>query len=397
MKLFIRILLVLWSFNGVVAQNRSDLQKRKKKLQEEIQWSNDALNQNKNKKNYSVSQLKTLKQKISIRSQLIETIQKEVAYIKEEIGLNEQKTSRLETELDSLKVDYSNLIQQAYKSQKHFNRLLFILSSEDFQQAYKRAAYMNQIAQYRQLQAQNIFNKQDDLEKSNLVLEKQWSIKQNLIDNKRLEKELLNQEQAQQNLSLLALSKKEKELKEALKKKKKKREKIQKEIERIIAEELRKRTKVTSKKEFLSTPEAIALSNSFSSNKGKLPWPVGKGLIISKFGKQKHPILSGVYVENNGVEIATESHSACRSVFKGKVSSVLTMPNGIKVIMIRHGEFISVYSNLSEVYVEKGDVLNTKQKVGLVYTSKQEGSTIVDFQLWKGSQKLNPQYWLMKK
>jgi septal ring factor EnvC (AmiA/AmiB activator) len=397
MKLFIRILLVLWSFNGVVAQNRSDLQKRKKKLQEEIQWSNAALNQNKNKKNYSVSQLKTLKQKISIRSQLIETIQKEVAYIKEEIGLNEQKTSRLETELDSLKVDYSNLIQQAYKSQKHFNRLLFILSSEDFQQAYKRAAYMNQIAQYRQLQAQNIFNKQDDLEKSNLVLEKQWSIKQNLIDNKRLEKELLNQEQAQQNLSLLALSKKEKELKEALKKKKKKREKIQKEIERIIAEELRKRTKVTSKKEFLSTPEAIALSNSFSSNKGKLPWPVGKGLIISKFGKQKHPILSGVYVENNGVEIATESHSACRSVFKGKVSSVLTMPNGIKVIMIRHGEFISVYSNLSEVYVEKGDVLNTKQKVGLVYTSKQEGSTIVDFQLWKGSQKLNPQYWLMKK
>ncbi len=397
MKLFIRILLVLWSFNGVVAQNRSDLQKRKKKLQEEIQWSNDALNQNKKNKNYSVSQLKTLKQKISIRSQLIETIQKEVAYIKEEIELNEQKTSRLETELDSLKADYSNLIQQAYKSQKHFNRLLFILSSEDFQQAYKRAAYMNQIAQYRQFQAQNILNKQDDLEKSNLVLEKQWSIKQNLIDNKRLEKELLNQEQAQQNLSLLALSKKEKELKEALNKKKKKRKKIQKEIERIIAEELRKRTKVTSKKEFLSTPEAIALSNSFSSNKGKLPWPVGKGLIISKFGKQKHPILSGVYVENNGVEIATESHSACRSVFKGKVSSVLTMPNGIKVIMIRHGEFISVYSNLSEVYVEKGDVLNTKQKVGLVYTSKQEGSTVVDFQLWKGSQKLNPQYWLMKK
>lgn len=397
MKLFIRILLVLCTIQGVEAQNRSDLQKRKKKLQEEIQWSNDALKQTKKNKNYSVSQLKTLKQKISIRAQLIETIQKEVGYIKDEIELNENRNAVLEIELDSLKTDYSRLIQQAYKNQKHFNRLLFILSSKDFQQAYKRAAYMSQIAQYRQLQAQNIVKKQADLEKNNLILEKQWSIKQNLIDNKRLEKELLNQEQEEQNLSLLALSKKEKELKEALSKKKKKRKKIQKEIERIIAEELRKKTEDRSKKEFLSTPESIALSNSFSSNKGKLPWPVGKGLIISKFGKQKHPILTGVYVENNGVEIATESHSPCRSVFKGKVSSVLTMPNGVKVIMIRHGEYISVYSNLSEVYVEKGELLETKQELGLVYTSKQEGSTVVDFQLWKGSQKLNPLYWLMKK
>lgn len=397
MKLFIRILLVFCTIQGVEAQNRSDLQKRKKKLQEEIQWSNDALKKNKKNKNYSVSQLKTLKQKISIRAQLIETIQKEVDYIKDEIELNENRNAVLETELDSLKTDYSRLIQQAYKNQKHFNRLLFILSSKDFQQAYKRAAYMSQIAQYRQLQAQNIVKKQADLEKNNLILEKQWSIKQNLIDNKRLEKELLNQEQEEQNLSLLALSKKEKELKEALSKKKKKRKKIQKEIERIIAEELRKKTEDRSKKEFLSTPESIALSNSFSSNKGKLPWPVGKGLIISKFGKQRHPILTGVYVENNGVEIATESHSPCRSVFKGKVSSVLSMPNGIKVIMIRHGEYISVYSNLSEVYVEKGELLETKQELGLVFTSKQEGSTVVDFQLWKGSQKLNPLYWLMKK
>jgi septal ring factor EnvC (AmiA/AmiB activator) len=397
MKLFVRILLVLWSFSGLEAQNRTDLQKRKKKLQEEIQWSNDALKQTKKNKNYSLSQLKTLKQKINIRAQLIETIQKEVDYIKEEIEGNQQKKSGLEIELDSLKVDYANLIHQAYKNHRHFNRLLFILSSKDFQQAYKRAVYMKQIAQYRQIQAETIKNKQANLQKSILVLKKQQGIKQTLMDNKQVEKELLNQERSQQNSSLSALSKKEKQLKEALSSKKKKRKKIQREIERILAEELRKKTEISAKKEFLSTPEAIALSNSFSSNKGKLPWPVGKGLIISKFGKQKHPILSGVYVENNGVEIATEAHSSCRSVFQGKVSSVLTMPNGVKVVMIRHGEYISVYSNLSEVYVEKGETLDTKQEVGLVYTSKQEGSTVVDFQLWKGSQKLNPQYWLMRK
>ena len=149
--------------------------------------------------------------------------------------------------------------------------------------------------------------------------------------------------------------------------------------------------------DFASTPEAIKLSNSFSTNKGSLPWPVSKGLIISKFGKQKHPVLAGVNIENNGIEIATEPQGICRSIFNGKVSSILTMPNGTKVVMIRHGEYISVYSNLGEVFIEKGQEVETKENIGVVYTSKQEGSTVIDFQLWKSSQKLNPQLWLMKK
>jgi len=380
-----------------MAQDRSELQKRKKQLLEEIQLSNDVLKQTQKNKDLSLHQLKTLKQKIAIRSQLIRTIQKEVSYIKEEIELSQRQRSLLEQDLDSLKVDYAYLIQQAYKSSRHFNRLLFLFSSRDFQQAYKRATYIRQISQYRQFQAQAINKKQTDLEKSILVLKKQKEIKQNLIDDKRVEKDLLNQEQAQQSVSLAALSEKEKELKKALEEKKKKRKKIQKEIERIIAEELKKTSDSGSANRFASTPEAIALSKSFSTNKGKLPWPVAKGLVISKFGKQKHPILSGVTIENNGIEIATESHSPCRSIFEGKISSILTMPNGIKVIMIRHGEYISVYSNLSEVYVEKGEELSTKEEIGLVYTSKQEGSTVIDFQLWRGSEKLNPQSWLMKK
>ena len=128
-----------------------------------------------------------------------------------------------------------------------------------------------------------------------------------------------------------------------------------------------------------------------------MPWPVSKGLIISKFGKQKHPVLAGVNIENNGIEIATEPQGICRSIFNGKVSSILTMPNGTKVVMIRHGEYISVYSNLGEVFIEKGQEVETKENIGVVYTSKQEGSTVIDFQLWKSSQKLNPQLWLMKK
>ena len=397
MRLFIKICIVLLSCSCLMAQSHTELQKRKKQLLEEIELSNSVLDQTLVAKNVSVHQLKALKQKIAIRSQLIRTIQKEVGYVKEEIELSTRQQELLVVELDSFKLSYSKLVQQAYKSSRHFNRLLFLFSSSDFQQAYKRLFYIRQISKYRIQQAEEIEEKSLDLEKSIVVLKNQKTIKQNLISDKRLENQLLNQEQAQESVSLATLAEKEKDLKKDLKAKRSKRKKIQKEIERIIAEELRKANSSGSNKAFASTPEALALSKSFTSNKGQLPWPVAKGLVISKFGKQKHPVLSGVVLENNGVEIATEPHSTCRAIFNGKVSSVLSMPNGIKVVMVRHGEYISVYSNLSEVYVEKGEEVSTKSPLGIVLTSQQDGSTVVDFQLWKASTKLNPQKWLMKK
>ena len=397
MKLFTKILLLLLLCNNLMAQEKARLQERKKLLLEEIQFSNKLLEQTKKEKDVSFHQLKALKQKIAIRTQLIRTIQKEVGYINQEIELNQNEKLGLELELDSLKINYAYLIQQAYKSRKHFNRILFLFSSRDFQQAYKRASYMRQISQYRLSQANIISAKQAELQNNIMILKKQKSIKQNLIENKQVEYELYNKEQAQEVISLAALSEKEKELKKGLEAKKIQRKKIQKEIERIIADELKKATNTNAAIDFASTPEAIKLSNSFSTNKGSLPWPVSKGLIISKFGKQKHPVLAGVNIENNGIEIATEPQGICRSIFNGKVSSILTMPNGTKVVMIRHGEYISVYSNLGEVFIEKGQEVETKENIGVVYTSKQEGSTVIDFQLWKGSQKLNPHLWLMKK
>lgn len=397
MKLFTKILLLLLLCNNLMAQEKARLQERKKLLLEEIQFSNKVLEQTKKEKDVSFHQLKTLKQKIAIRTQLIRTIQKEVGYINQEIELNQNEKLRLKLELDSLKINYAYLIQQAYKSRKHFNRILFLFSSRDFQQAFKRASYMRQISQYRLSQADIISAKQAELKNSIMMLKKQKSIKQNLIENKQVEYELYNKEQTQEAISLAALSEKEKELKKGLEAKKTQRKKIQKEIERIISDELKNATNTSATIDFASTPEAIKLSNSFSTNKGGLPWPVSKGLIISKFGKQKHPVLAGVNIENNGIEIATEPQAACRSIFNGKISSILTMPNGTKVVMIRHGEYISVYSNLGEVFIEKGQEVGTKENIGIVYTSKQEGSTVIDFQLWKSSQKLNPHLWLMKK
>lgn len=397
MRRFINIIVLIAGLSSVFAQDRAELQERKKKLIEEIQLSNQVLKKTQQDKDLSLNQLKTLKQKISIRSQLIRTMQNEVGLINQEIVLNENHLKSLRNELDTLKVEYANLIQKSYKSSKHFNRLLFLFSAKDFKQAYKRAAYIRQIAQYRKLQAKAIVQKQNEIQVSVLLLEKQRKIKENIIQDKREENNALNQEQTLQSMSLARLSEKEKELNKSLEEKIIQRKKIQKEIERIIAEELKKVSKNPNANLFATTPEAIALSNSFTSNKGKLPWPVAKGLIISKYGKQKHPVLSGVTIENNGIEIATESHSACRAIFDGVVSSILQMPNGTKVLMVRHGEYISVYSNLSDSYVDKGDQVSTKQAIGLVFTPTNEEGTVLDFQLWKGAQKLNPQSWIMSK
>ena len=260
-----------------MAQEKAKLQERKKLLLEEIQFSNKVLEQTKKEKDLSIHQLKTLKQKIAIRSQLIRTIQKEIGHINQEIELSQNEKLHLELELDSLKINYAYLIQQAYKSRKHFNRICFIFF-RDFQQAYKRASYMRQISQYRLSQADIISAKQTELENSIMILKKRKSIKQNLIENKQLEYETYNKEQAQEAISLAVLSEKEKELKRSLENKKFQRKKIQKEIERIIADELKKASKTSAAIGFASTPEAIKLSNSFSTNKGGLPWPVSKGL-----------------------------------------------------------------------------------------------------------------------
>ena len=256
MKLFAKILLLLLLCNNLMAQEKARLQERKKLLLEEIQFSNKVLEQTKKEKDVSFHQLKTLKQKIAIRAQLIRTIQK-VGYINQEIQLNQNEKLGLELELDSLKINYSYLIQQAYKAENILTAFLFLFSSRDFQQAYKRASYMRQISQYRLSQANIVSEKQAELQNSIMILKKQKSIKQNLIENKQAEYELYNKEQAQEAISLAALSEKEKELKKSLEAKKIQRKKIQKEIERIIADELKKATSTSAAIDFASTPKQL--------------------------------------------------------------------------------------------------------------------------------------------
>jgi septal ring factor EnvC (AmiA/AmiB activator) len=205
----------------------------------------------------------------------------------------------------------------------------------------------------------------------------------------------LDSDRAEKQKVVNELSSKEKELRKELKKKRKESDRLQKAIQKIIAEELRKQAKY-NKGKFVLTPEAKALSNNFENNKGKLPWPTSKGIVTEYYGKHEHPELRGIYIVNNGIDISTEKGATARAVFNGVVSGVIVLPGMGKAVMVRHGEYISVYSNLSDVYVQKGDAVDLKQAIGKALTNESKGITEVHFELWKGQTTLNPSGWLYR-
>jgi len=214
---------------------------------------------------------------------------------------------------------------------------------------------------------------------------------------------LLAGEKQQQKLTVNALSEKEKGLKKELRQKEKDAKSLERAIQRIIEEEIRKAREAAqannnkgSFEAFSLTPEAKALSDNFTSNKGKLPWPVERGLIVSPFGEQPHPVLPGIKIKNDGIDIATESGSIARACFEGTVSGIIVIPGAGRAVIVRHGDYLTVYSNLDEVYVTNGQTVSTKELIGTVRTDGTDGQTILQFQLWKGTTKQDPKPWLFK-
>ena len=300
--------------------------------------------------------------------------------------------------MDELKAEYAHLIQQAYKNRDSYDKLMFIFSASNFNQAYKRVKFIQQYTSYREKQAEAIKLKSEDLIELNESLAVKKQKKQALATEKNKEKKKLNENITISNKTLTSLQQNEKELKKQLKQQVKQREKINKAIDRIIAEEIRK-SKDTNSGNFVLTPEAKELSSKFSKNKGKLPWPTEKGIITGTFGVHNHPVLPGIKVENNGIDITTEKGSSVRAVFTGTVSAVLDFQHMGKAVIINHGSYRTVYSNLNDVLVEQGQQIDTRQFIGTVLTNKQTGKTEAHFEILfinnKGAfVKQNPSVWI---
>jgi septal ring factor EnvC (AmiA/AmiB activator) len=383
-------------------QTKKDLENKKKQLQKEIDYDNQLLAETKKNKKRSLTELVALNNKIKQREELIATINSQISLLDQQIKENNESINKLQSDLTQLKAEYAKMIYYAYKNQDAYNRLVFIFASKDFEQAYMRLKYLQQYSDYRHKQAEKIANTKKSLNEKVLELEAKKVDKRDLLTGQETEKQNLTSEKGEKEQVFSQLQQQESKLKKDIEKKKKDADNLQQAIQRIIQKELEKAQKEAETEhkpkpqKLVLTPESQQLSNSFASNKSKLPWPVLKGIIIEHFGVHPHPLMPDIDINNNGVDIATNPGSLARAVFDGEVKAVVNMPGAGQFILMRHGEFLTIYSNLKDVYVKVGDKVKTKQNIGAILFDEDDSKTVLHFEIWKGQTKLNPEDWLFK-
>ncbi len=430
MHRILSIILLLFSVSTFAQQDyeaqQRKLEERKAQILKEIKEYQTLLNTNKKQERNILAELNEQNKKIKLQTELINNSQKQIRTLSNDIYVNTLASNKLKRELAVLKDDYAKTIVKSYKSRSEQNRIMFILSSNNFLQAYKRMQYIKQYAKYRKSQGDEIRAKFEELERISAHLESQKNKQQKVASEQQSQRQELEVERGKQN-ELMSLVKKDgKKYSDQIRKKQQETKKIDQEIKaivkKIIEEENRKRreeearrkreeearnaksgTKTTTKPtvtttsaagKFDMTPEEKALATSFSNNRGRLPWPVEKGYISLRYGTIKHPEYDIEY-ESHGIEISTEKGATVRSVFEGEVSRIQVIGNS-KAVFIRHGEYITVYQNLAAINVSVGQKVSTKQKIGTVGTNF-EGASVLKFLITKNSDYNNPQSWLSAK
>lgn len=416
-KIFSLLMLVtlILTGNDIYGQSsaRKKLESQRKGIENEIINLNSALKEVTNNRKEALRRAIILGATIQKREELIGTIQKEVDLLDQRIEGAQNQMNRLNGELVTLKSDYARMVSAAWINRGKFNRLMFLLSAQSFNQAYLRLKYFQQYGEFRREQARLIVATNDSImiqkrQLSNLRLQRQGSLVK--LDNEK--KNLVN-ERSEQETNAIKLAGRQEEIKRDIARKKAAERELKEGIEKMIAEEIRlanaKKAKSTKKKisndknktnapsksdVFELTPEEKLLSQNFAGNRGRLPWPVEKGYVSEPFGEHAHPIVKSIRTRNNGVNIASPKNTECRAVFEGVVTRVMSIPGYNSVVIIRHGNYLSVYSNLSEVYVSQGSKVSNRQTLGRVATAENGVETDLHFEIWDGKTQINPMFWL---
>jgi murein hydrolase activator len=397
--MFIRLLLVMLcmiSSLAVFAQPVDELRRNKQQAAEEIRLSNDLLTKVSASQKTTLNRLQLLNRQINQRNELISTMSSEVSLLQQVIDDNTWVVGRLTADLEDIRQEYARMVQVAYKSRIAYDKVLFFLSAENFNQAYRRLLYLRQYTSHRKRQLETIASLQSLLWKKVVDIENQKRTRQEVLNEQKTESSKLESEKRQQSTLSQQLQKQQNELRNKIAQQRRIEQQLEQEIQRIIEEEARK-TSTPAQKGFALTPEQKLIGDSFEQNRRRLPWPVERGIITEKFGVHPHAVLRNVTVNNNGVNIATEGGSKARVVFNGEVSRVFGITGGNMAVIVRHGQYLTVYSNLVDVTVKKGDKVNVRQNIGTVYTDPADGNkAILKFQIWKESTKLNPEDWLVR-
>jgi murein hydrolase activator len=381
---------------------KENLQNKKKNLESEINNTNKLLDQTKKAKQASLNQLALIEGQIENQQQMVGLIQEEVVAINNEMTALIENIRSLEHELDLLKKEYAEMIYFSYLTRSSHNKMMFIFASESMNEAYQRYRYLQEYANSRKRQAELIVGKQEELRQTLLELDQMKTEKFNLLKQQESEVQKLNTQKKEKDKTVQELKAQEQKLKDDIRKKQKEAEKLQKQIEQLILKEMEAANKKpnTTKVEGTSMPMTtteLEISKGFSGNKGKLPWPVDNGMVTGKYGEHPHPVLAGIKVKNNGIDVTTKPGTLVKAVFEGSVSAVFTLPNGSKAVIIRHGEYLTVYTNIASVKVKKDDKVSASTTLGTVYTDASDNTTIFHFEVWKEKALENPEYWLRKK
>lgn len=385
--------MLLFSIN-LQAQTQKELEVKRQQLRKEIRQINNLLFKTKTKEKSILSQVTDLNKRINTRARLITTINQETELLTLEITKNQKEITALQKSLQVLKDDYAAMIIKSYKNKSKENRLLFLLSSDDFTQAYNRLKYMKQYTTYRKRQGIEIDFQTLQLKLFNNTLEFKKASKDTLLVQTQKEQDSIKVEKENQKKLIIEIKKKEKKYLANIRKKQKEERNLNRKIEKLIRDAIAKSNKKGFT--FKLTAEAKALAAEFISNKGKLPWPVEKGLVVLRYGTQTHPIVKTATIQSNGVRIATVENAFARAVFNGKVLAIQLIPGGQKAVLVQHGNYISVYKNLDTVIVTKGQTLTTKQNIGTVHTDRSTGKTILAFVLFKEVKTVDPSLWIYK-
>lgn len=379
------------------ASSRKDLENQKQAIQKELKQINNLLFINNKKKEVAFSDIENLTLKIQRQQEIVKLTNRQINILNEEISQNQKTKANLEKNLEEIKLAYKQMIIRSYKARSGKNKLMFILSAETFFQAFKRTQYIKQYASHRRNQAKKIVSISENITNVIKDLSQRLDLKRDLLKKNRDNQKTLESEKARVNKMAYQLRSQEKKYKRNIVLKQKESEKIDKEIEKLIKEAIaasnRKKAKSNN---FSLTPEALALAKSFELNKGKLPWPVSRGVVIQKFGTQPHPVVRTAKIKSNGIVIATEKSAKVKTVFKGIVLSVLKFRGSNPTVLVQHGNYITAYKNLAKVFVEKGDNLDSGEVIGEVYNNESSGKSTLQFSVFKKTTPLNPIYWILK-
>lgn len=386
MKRIIVIYITLLMALALPAQSVKELQKQQRELQQQLEQTQKMLKQTKQNETATVNKLNLLNNDIKTRKKLIRNIQLEISGLNNEMGQLRSKRQSLQDKLEECKQDYARLIRETHYADMQQSPLLFILSSQNFQQLTRRVRYMQEFATYRKEQVRQIEQLQTDIDIQNNLLEQRRNDRAVALKNQKREQDKLTSDERKQKNMLQSLKKKEKDLLAQQKAQQKKADALNKQIEELIAKQVRTTTTLTKEQQLIA--------GGFEANQGRMPWPVEKGYISGHFGKHQHPLHEHVTIDNKGIYLQTVSGAAARAVYEGEVTWCAQM-NGNYAVIIQHGNYRSVYSPLKSINVKQGDKVKAKQNIGTIFTdASEDNKTELYFQIYKDRSILNPSLWL---